>query len=124
MYFYPELEERLRKTVRRGSLIIMRDRQDRKRKEHLPYQESWFQHLARKIMNKAGLPDGLSFTSFRHGGMTELGDAELTDQEMMALSAHKQRGMLTVYSKRTEKQRRTAARKRLAARTNRENLSE
>ncbi len=70
-------------------------------------------------MDKAELPKELTFTSFRHGGMTELGDAELTDQEMMALSAHKQRSMLTVYSKRTENQRRSAARKRLEMRSQR-----
>jgi hypothetical protein len=28
------------------------------------------------------LHDELSFTSFRHGGFTEGGDAELTDREM------------------------------------------
>ncbi len=53
---------------------------------------------------------------FRHGGLTELGDAQATDQEMMALSGHKTRQILTVYSKRSTEQARNAARKRRALR--------
>lgn len=41
--------------------------------------------------NAAGLRDELSFASFRHGGFTEAGDAELTDQELMAQGRHKSR---------------------------------
>jgi hypothetical protein len=46
-----------------------------------------FKHMSRKvkeIIRAAGLRDELSFTSFRHGGFTEIGDAELTDREIMA----------------------------------------
>ena len=48
----------------------------------------------------------------RHGGMTELGDAELTEQGIMSLSGHKSPEAARVYVKRTEKQRVAAARKR------------
>ena len=34
----------------------------------------------------AELAADLSFTSFRHGGLTELGDSELTDSEIRAIS--------------------------------------
>ena len=35
------------------------------------------------MIRAAGVRDELSFTSFRHGGFTEGGDAELTDREML-----------------------------------------
>jgi hypothetical protein len=40
------------------------------------------------VIRAAGLRDELSFTSFRHGGFTEGGDAELTDREMLAQGRH------------------------------------
>jgi hypothetical protein len=48
-----------------------------------------FTHLSRKmkeVIRAADLRDELSFTSFRHGGLTETGDAELTDREILAQS--------------------------------------
>ena len=44
--------------------------------------------------------------------MTELGDAELTEQQIMALSAHRSPEAARGYVKRTEAQRLTASRKR------------
>jgi hypothetical protein len=44
-------------------------------------------HMSRKVkevIRAAGRLDELTFTSFRHGGFTEAGDAELTDRELMA----------------------------------------
>ena len=44
-----------------------------------------FTHMSRKVkevIRAAGLRDELSFTSFRHGGFTEDGDAELTDRKL------------------------------------------
>ena len=77
------------------------------------------------IRDHAKLPRQITFTSFRHGGMTELGDARLSDQEMMALSAHKTRETLSKYSKRTERQRMRATMARLQYRmgTNQEQMS-
>ena len=46
--------------------------------------------------------------------MTELGDAELTEQGVMALSTHKSPDAARLYLKRTERQRQAAARKRRA----------
>ena len=43
----------------------------------------------KEIIRAAGLRDELTFTSFRHGGFTEAGDAELTDREIMAQGRHK-----------------------------------
>ena len=44
--------------------------------------------------------------------MTELGDAELTEQGVMTLSGHKTAQAARLYVKRTQTQRLTAARKR------------
>ncbi len=115
---FPELTERLEAMPRRGPLVIMRDHLDKNRKNYLPYKRFWFSELSRKIRKVAELPDALSFSSFRHGGLTELGDARIDDQGMMALSAHKTRAMLNVYSKRTEDQRIQAAQARLQYRLN------
>ena len=60
------------------------------------------------------MPDTVSFASFRKGGMTEMGEAGLTDQQIVGLSGHKTRQMVSVYSKVTEPLRIGAAAQRLA----------
>lgn len=60
-------------------------------------------HMSRKVkevIRAAGLRDELTFTSFRHGGFTEAGDAELTDREIMAQGRHKSPKVLPRYVKR------------------------
>jgi hypothetical protein len=64
-------------------------------------------HMSRKVkevIRAAGLRDELTFTSFRHGGFTEAGDAELTDRELMAQGRHKSPKVLGKYVKRTQRQ--------------------
>ena len=61
---------------------------------------------------KAGLPKHVTFAACRHGGMTELGNAGLTEPQIMSLSAHETPAAARVYVKRTELQRVAAARKR------------
>jgi hypothetical protein len=53
-------------------------------------------------------------TVCRHGGMTELGDAALTEAQTMALSGHKTPDAARLYVKRTDTQRVSAARRRRA----------
>ncbi len=53
-------------------------------------------------------------TACRHGGMTELGDAELTEQGVIRLSGHRTPDAARGYIKKTETQRLAAARKRRA----------
>ena len=60
----------------------------------------------------AGLPSYLTLDACRHGGLTELGDAGLTEQQEMALSGHSTPDALRGYVKKTEVQREIAARKR------------
>jgi integrase len=70
---------------------------------------------AREIMRAAGLR-GLTFTSFRHGGLTEMGDAELTDRQIMAQSRHRSSKVLRRYVKKTARQIAAGTRKRRAVR--------
>jgi hypothetical protein len=63
-----------------------------------------FTHMSRKVkkvVRAAGLRDELSFASFRHGGFTESGDAELTDREIMAQGRKTTVKTLPNYVKRT-----------------------
>ena len=60
------------------------------------------------------MPEHVTLTARRHGGMTELGDAEVTEQRVMALSGHRTPEAARLYIKRTEAQRIIAARRRRA----------
>ena len=62
----------------------------------------------------AGLGDPVTLAACRHGGLTELGDAELTEQGVMALSGHRTPDAVRLYVKRTEAQRAAGARRRRA----------
>ncbi len=120
---WPELMERLDGAIRRGTLIIMRDKLDRKRKAYLPWKEDYFRHRVAAIRTVAGIDPAAKFMGLRHGGNTEGADADLTDAQLRALSGHKTASMTVLYAKQTMKQRREGARKRLEARTKGENLS-
>jgi len=70
------------KRQRIAGLMLCRDRSGREPWPMPDQPDST--HLSRKVkeaIRAAGLRDELSFTSFRHGGLTEGGDAELTDRE-------------------------------------------
>jgi len=119
---FPQLTDRLDASPRQGPFIIMRDHPDRATGVHLPWVTpsgdlTHFRHTVRKIMNKAALPSEITFTSFRHGGVTEAADADLTDRQMRALSGHRTADVLDIYAKRTRVQRIVAVRKRNAYRT-------
>jgi hypothetical protein len=59
----------------------------------------------------------LTFASFRHGGFTEAGDAELTDTELRAQGRHKSAKVLPRYTKRIMRQVAKGIQKRHAERT-------
>jgi hypothetical protein len=69
-------------------------------------------HIVQRARAIAGLPKHVTLAACRHGGMTELGDAGLTEPQIMSLSAHETPAAARVYVKRTELQRMSAARKR------------
>ena len=121
---WPDLMERLDATARRGTLIVIRDKLDRRCKVHLPWKEDYFRHRVATIRAAAGINPAAKFMGLRHGGNTEGADADLTDAQLRALSGHRTANMAVIYARETMKQRRAGARKRLDARTKGGNLSE
>jgi hypothetical protein len=127
---YPELMAELDaiKRDRIGGLMLCRDWGDRGPWPTWPKPDQPdFTHLSRKVkevIRAAGLRDELSFTSFRHGGFTEGGDAGLTDRELMAQGRHKSVKVLPTYVKRSTNQVATGAQKRRASRTKADNGTE
>jgi hypothetical protein len=124
---YPELMAELDKVKREriGGLMLRRDWGER-----IPWPtgvNNDLTHMSRKtkeIIRAAELRDELTFASFRHGGFTEAGDAELTDRQIMAQGRHKSPKVLPRYVKRTMRQVAEGARKRRSIRTKDGQLSE
>jgi hypothetical protein len=127
---YPKLMAELDaiKRERIGGLMLCRDWGNRGPWPTWPKPDMPdFTHMSRKVkevIRAAGLRDELSFASFRHGGFTETGDAELTDREIMAQGRHSSPKVLPKYVKRTTKQIVTGTKKRRATRTKDGHLSE
>jgi hypothetical protein len=119
---YPELMSELDaiKRERIAGLMLRRDWGDRAPWPTWPTADQVdFTHMSRivkKIIRGAGMRDDPTFTSFRHGGFTEAGDAELTDREIMAQGRHKSPKVLPKYVKRTTRQVMAGAKKRRATR--------
>lgn len=114
---YPELSAELASLPRLGVPIVMFEPKrgakdaDGRRVPRL-YSEPYAQHLVQAIREAAKLPAHFTLEACRHGGMTELGDAELTEQEIMTLSTHATPQASRLYVKRTERQEQRAATKR------------
>jgi hypothetical protein len=127
---YPELMAELDaiKRDRIGGLMLCRDWGERGPWPTWPKPDDPdFTHMSRKvkeIIRAAGMRDELSFTSFRHGGFTEGGDAELTDREMLAQGRHTTVKVLPKYVKRTTNQIVSGTKKRRAMRTKDGQVSE
>jgi hypothetical protein len=66
------------------------------------------------MRKKPGLPAHFTVDACRHGGMTELEEAELTDGQGRALSTHRTQQSYESYAKRTAKRMLSATRKRRA----------
>jgi hypothetical protein len=74
------------------------------------------QKIVQTMRAKLGLPSTFTLDACRHGGMTELEEAELTDGQGRALSAHKSQQAYEGYAKRTMERALSATRKRHAHR--------
>lgn len=106
---YPELEDYLEALPRQGLPIVLTSGE---RGPARPYSMAYAQRRVREARAAASLPNHVTLDACRHGGMTELGDADLTEQGVMTLSGHKTPQAARLYVKRTERQRVSAARKR------------
>lgn len=114
---YPELEDRLAALDRVGVPVVMLQPQRGGRSgagERIArtYSESYADHLVQRARRLAKLPVHVTLAACRHGGMTLLGDATLTEAQIMALSGHVTPAAARIYVKRTEAQRRAAATQR------------
>ncbi|MDF2234859.1 hypothetical protein P2H44_20045 [Albimonas sp. CAU 1670] len=81
-----------------------------------PYTHRHAHSVVARARKAAGLPDHVTLAACRHGGFTELGEAELTDGQIRALGGHRSPTMPAVYAKRTDKVREGAARRRFEMR--------
>jgi hypothetical protein len=111
---FPELTRYIDSLERLGVPIVLLQPRGKKPKPARPFKLRDARTRVRRAAEKAELPDHLTFAACRHGGLTELGDAELTEQGVMALSGHRTPEAARLYVKRTETQRMIAARKRRA----------
>jgi hypothetical protein len=109
--FYEDAEEVLSHLTRRGIPMILREVEEGKSK---PYSFSGMQKIVQRMRKEIGLPPEFTFDACRHGGMTELEEAELTEGQGRALSAHRTKESYAGYAKRTESRMLSATRKRHA----------
>ena len=111
--FYAEAEAVLARVPRLGIPMILREVG---RGATKPYSFSGMQKIVHIMRDKLELPSSFTLDACRHGGMTELEEAELTDGQGRALSAHKSQQAYEGYAKRTMERALSATRKRHAHR--------
>jgi hypothetical protein len=111
--FYDDAEAVLAKLPRCGVPMILREVRKGVTK---PYSFSGMQKIVHTMRDKIGLPSTFTLDACRHGGMTELEEAALTDGQGRALSAHKTTSAYAGYAKRTMERTLSATRKRHAHR--------
>jgi hypothetical protein len=111
--FYEDAEAVLSRLPRRGVPMILREVKQGITK---PFSFSGMQKIVHTMRDKIGLPSTFTLDACRHGGMTELEEAQLTDGQGRALSAHKSQQAYEGYAKRTMERALSATRKRYAHR--------
>jgi len=115
--FYAEAEAILEKLPRRGIPMILREIKTRKGSAFKPYSYSGFEKLVQNLRKKiSGVPTYFTLDACRHGGMTELEEAALTEGQGRALSGHKTAQSYRGYAKDTFDRALSATRKRHAHR--------
>jgi hypothetical protein len=116
--FYPDLEDYLKRVPRIGLPIVLLQPQRGPKSEETGaraprlYSLEHARHLVQEARALAKLPKHVTMAACRHGGMTELGNANLTEAQIMALSAHETPQAARLYVKKTDEQRLAAARRR------------
>lgn len=111
--FYEQAEAVLARLPRLGVPMILRQVREGVTK---PFSFSGMQKIVHAMRDRIGLPSTFTLDACRHGGMTELEEAELTDGQGRALSAHKSQQAYERYAKRTMERALSATRKRHAHR--------
>jgi len=119
--FYPEAEAVLARLPRRGVPMIL---QLKRNKTTAPFKPNRMAKLVRKLADDFGLPAAFTLDACRHGGMTELEEAELTTGQGRALSGHRTDRAYGGYAKLTRDRALAATRKRHAHRLANEGCTE
>jgi hypothetical protein len=115
--FYAEAEAVLAKLPRRGVPMILREIKTTNGVAFKPYSCSGFEKIVQQLRKQIdGLPSYFTLDACRHGGMTELEEAELTEGQGRALSGHKTAQAYRGYAKETLERALSATRKRYAHR--------
>ena len=96
--FYPEAENVLGRLPRRGVPMILKAV---KAGPAVPFSIMAMDKRVRKLRLALGLPTTFTLDACRHGGMTELETAELTDGQGRALSGHRTQRAYAGYAKRS-----------------------
>jgi hypothetical protein len=109
--FYGDAEAVLAHLPRRGIAMILKQRLDGTTE---PYTAMQMSKIVRKLRDRIALPSTFTLDACRHGGMTELEQAELTDGQGRALSGHRTQRAYEGYAKRTLERALPATRKRYA----------
>ena len=115
--FYQDAESVLARLPRRGVPMILREIKTRSGVACKPYSYSGFEKIVQQLRNKIdGVPPHFTLDACRHGGMTELEEAALTEGQGRALSGHKTAQAYRGYAKETFDRALSATRKRHAHR--------
>jgi hypothetical protein len=115
--FYPEAESILTRLPRRGVPMILREVKTSNGVAFKPYSCSGFEKIVQYLREKIeGVPSYFTLDACRHGGMTELEEAALTEGQGRALSGHKTAQAYRGYAKETFDRALSATRKRHAHR--------
>jgi hypothetical protein len=109
--FYSDAEAVLAHLPRRGVAMILKPRRDGTAE---PYTAMQMSKIVHKLRDRLSLPPTFTLDACRHGGMTELEEAELTDGQGRALSGHRTQRAYEGYAKRTLERALPATRKRYA----------
>jgi len=109
--FYSDAEAVFARLPRHGVAMILKPRRDGTAE---PYTAMQMSKIVRNLRDRLELPATFTLDTCRHGGMTELEEAELTDGQGRALSAHRTQRAYEGYAKRTLERALPATRKRYA----------
>ena len=69
---------------------------------NLPYDRYWYAKLARKVRQKAKLPKDLRIQDLRRTGATRLASSSATEDEIMSVTGHKSREIVSTYVKHSQ----------------------
>lgn len=108
--FYPEAEAILGQVPRRGIPIVLRA-------DGTPFPHTAMPKLVRKLRGLIdGVPDYFTLDACRHGGMTELEEAEINETQGRALSGHLSKRSYRGYAKMTKRRALGPTKRRIAFR--------